>query len=154
MDVFGPLIMLPLICGLIYFILKKQTVFTKKKKVLVILFAIFFFITEAGRSFYRPFIYENGINDFFIADTLGTGAGTLTAVFFVLLLQARDHISDMIYIAAVTLAIVLYEVFALPGNPVYDPADLYAAIICGAAAATAYYFLFLKRDWNYKKEAG
>ncbi len=152
MDSFGPLILLPIICLFIYYILKKQTDFTQKKKVLLILFAASFFLYEAGSSFYRPFIYENGINDFFIADTLGTSFGTLTAIFFVLLLQGRNHITDMIYIAGVTFIIMLYEILALPGNTVFDPKDLYAALIFGTIAAVVYYFFFLKREWKDKNE--
>lgn len=148
MDTFGPFILLPIICMVIYYILKKQTDFTKKKKVLLILFAVSFFISEAGRSFYRPFIYENGYFDFFIADTMGTSFGTLTAIFFALLIQGKNHITDMIYIGVITTLVMVYELLALPGNSVFDPKDLYSALICGVAAGLVYFFIFLKRTWK------
>ncbi len=152
MDSFGPFILLPIICTVIYYILKKQTDFTKKKKVLLILFAICFFISEAGRSYYRPFIYENGFFDFYIADTLGSSFGTLTAVFFILLLQGKDRIFDMVYIAGVTLIVMIYEFTMLPGNEVFDPNDLYATLIVSAIASAVYFFIFLKRTWVEKFE--
>jgi len=151
MDTFGPFILLPLICLAIYYILSKQTNFTRKKKVLLLLFAICFFISEAGRSFYRPYIYEMGFFDFYIADTMGSSFGTLTAIFFVLLLQGRDRISDMIYIPIITILVMLYEFLRLPGNTVFDPKDLYAALIVSAIAAGVYYFIFLRREWKDKK---
>ena len=142
-DSFGPLILLPIICIIIYYLLKKQGVLTKQKKLLLILFAASFFLTEAGRSFYRPSISEHGVFDLYIADTLGTSFGTFTAIFFVLLLQSRNKVSDMFYIIGVTVLIMVYEVLALPGNEVYDIRDLYAALICGILAGTFYFLYFL-----------
>ncbi|MBN1624278.1 MAG: hypothetical protein JW903_07905 [Clostridia bacterium] len=152
MDSFGPFVLLPIICMVIYYILKKQTEFTKKKKVLLILFAVCFFISEAGRLYYRPYIYENGFFDLYIADTLGSSFGTLTAIFFILLLQSRDRIFDMVYIAGVTIIVMIYEFTMLPGNEVFDPKDLYATLIVSAIAAAVYYFIFLRRTWVEKIE--
>lgn len=152
-DSFGPLILLPLICVTIYYILKKSGQLTKEKKLLLILFAIFFFLTETGRSFYRPSIYEAGVFDFYIADTLGTSVGTLTAIFLVLLLQSKNKISDMFYIIGVTAAIMIYEALALPGNETYDIHDLYAALICGMLAAAFYFIYFLWLPYQRAKKA-
>ena len=152
-DSFGPLILLPIICVTIYYILKKQNVLTQGKKLLLILFAVSFFLTEAGRSFYRPAIYESGVFDLYIADTLGTSFGTLTAIFFVLLLQGKNRVSDLFYIIGITVVIMLYEFFALPGNETFDIHDLYSALICGVLAGIFYfvYFLWLPLR-KFKKE--
>jgi len=37
-----------------------------------------------GRPIYRPYIYNNKINDFHVADTLGNTFGTLPTIFFLL----------------------------------------------------------------------
>lgn len=142
-DTFGPLILLPIICTLIYYMLKKQNLLTKQKKLLLILFAVFFFITEVGRSIYRPEIYKHEIFDLYIADTLGSSFGTLTAIFFVLLLQAKNKISDMFYIIGVTVVMMILEVLRVPGNVTYDIHDLYAALIFGLLAAAFYFIYFL-----------
>lgn len=142
-DTFGPLILLPIICVIIYFMLKKQNLLTKQKKLLLILFAASFFITEVGRSIYRPEIYERAINDFHIADTLGTSFGTFTAIFFVMLLQGKNKLSDMFYIIGITVAIMVYEVLGLPGNETYDIYDMYSALACGVIAGVFYFLYFL-----------
>lgn len=148
MDSFGPFILLPILCLVIYYILKKQTEFTKKKKVLLIIFAVCFFISEAGRTYYRPFIYDNGFFDLYIADTLGSTFGTLTAISFLLLIQGKNKIFDMMYIAGVAFIVMVYEFTMLPGNEVFDPKDLYATLIVSAIAALVYYFIFIKREWK------
>ncbi len=35
-----------------------------------------------GRSIYRPYIYNNNLNDLHIADTLGNTFGTMTTIIF------------------------------------------------------------------------
>ena len=37
-----------------------------------------------GRPIYRPYIYNNKINDFHIADTLGNTFGALPTIFFLI----------------------------------------------------------------------
>lgn len=151
-DTFGPLILLPIICTIIYYMLKKQNLLTKDKKLLLILFAVSFFLTEVGRSIYRPEIYEHGINDLFIADTLGTSFGTWTAIFFVLLLQAKNKISDMFYILGVTVVIMILEVLRVPGNETYDIHDMYSALIFGLLAAVFYFIYFLWLPYKRSKK--
>ena len=48
-----------------------------------------YFVTEIGRSFYRPYIYANEIDDWIIADTIGNSFGTMTAVFMILTMSGR-----------------------------------------------------------------
>ena len=45
-------------------------------------FVFMFFFTEIGRKIYRPYIYSNGIFDFWIADTIGNFTGTITIIYF------------------------------------------------------------------------
>jgi hypothetical protein len=43
-------------------------------RIIYLVIAVFaFLITEAGRNIYRPFIYENAINDFGIAEFSNSG---------------------------------------------------------------------------------
>ena len=41
-----------------------------------------FVLTEAGRGIYRPYIYENGINDLGITDSMGNLDGIIVQIFF------------------------------------------------------------------------
>ena len=58
----------------------------------------------------------------------------------------------MVYIAGVTLIVMIYEFTMLPGNEVFDPNDLYATLIVSAIASAVYFFIFLKRTWVEKFE--
>ena len=43
-----------------------------------------FILTEVGRKIYRPYIYNNEINDFGIADSIGNTGGIIVQIFFTL----------------------------------------------------------------------
>ena len=43
-------------------------------------FAAFFILTEAGREIYRPYAYQNDLNDFGFADVVGNLLGTKICV--------------------------------------------------------------------------
>ncbi len=45
-------------------------------------FLISFGLTEIGRYIYRPFIYENTLNDYGIADSMGNSGGIVVQIFF------------------------------------------------------------------------
>jgi hypothetical protein len=95
-------------------------------------------LTEAGRSFYRPFIYARGIDDFHIADTLGNSLGTVTTIFVMLALFGRDRKFDDGIMLSVTVGLVLYEAAQpLMGNPI-DPWDVLATILAGGLCAALY----------------
>ena len=47
-----------------------------------VIFLFSFGLTELGRFVYRPFIYENNINDFGIADSKGNLGGIIVQIFF------------------------------------------------------------------------
>ena len=45
-----------------------------------------------ARPIYRPYIYENKINDFHIADTIGNTFGTLPTLFFLTAILSNDTV--------------------------------------------------------------
>lgn len=47
-----------------------------------VMFLLSFVLTEIGRYVYRPYIYENNINDFGIADSMGNLGGIIVQIFF------------------------------------------------------------------------
>ncbi len=51
-----------------------------------ITFLLSFGFTEIGRYIYRPYIYENRINDYGIADSMGNWGGIIVQIFFGLLI--------------------------------------------------------------------
>ena len=70
------------------------------------LFILSFTLTEIGRYIYRPFIYNNHINDFGIADSIGNSGGILAQIFFGLMIinpSKKKGIRLIIFFHSVTL---------------------------------------------------
>lgn len=88
-------------------------------------------LTEAARTYYRPFIYAHHIYDFHIADTLGNSLGTVTTVFIFVALLGRDNARDYFLIRTVTISVLVFEVMhPLLGKPI-DPLDMVATVLAG-----------------------
>ncbi|MCA9735319.1 hypothetical protein KC799_24490 [candidate division KSB1 bacterium] len=139
-----PFLIIPFVyLGVLFFLQKKARLTLLKKWTLFIAMTAFF-VTELGRSFYRPFIYENKISDYFIADTIGNSFGTMTAIFFALTISGRDAISDWKIIIMVVLGLVFYELFNVTGDVAIDLNDVIATLLFGAISAGIYFMLFRK----------
>ncbi len=93
---------------------------------------IMFLVTEAGRYIYRPFIYENKINDYGLADSIGNLGGTIVQIFFFLAIVNSPKKKGFNLIIFAVLAYVIYE-FAQPYLPkgVFDWKDIYGTLIGG-----------------------
>jgi glycopeptide antibiotics resistance protein len=91
-----------------------------------------FGITEIGRYIYRPFIYENDINDFGIADSMGNLGGIIVQIFFGLTVFNPSHKKGLRLISFFIIGYILYEI-AQPFLPkgVFDWNDIYGTIIGG-----------------------
>ena len=72
-------------------------------------FAIFFVLTEIGREVYRPYVYQNGIDDLGFADVVGNLFGTVAIIFFNLGVSHATRIQSIRIIAFVTIGIAIYE---------------------------------------------
>ena len=97
------------------------------------MFVLSFGITEIGRYIYRPFIYENNINDFGIADSMGNSGGIIVQIFFGLAIFNSTKIKGIRLISFFIIGYVIYE-FAqlfLPKG-VFDWKDIYGTIIGGS----------------------
>ena len=101
---------------------------------------------EIARYYYRPFIYSNGINDFYIADTLGNSFGTIATVFIFLGVIGRGGKHDYFLINTVTISVFLYEIaHPLLGKPI-DPADLVATVVAGGICLLLYRLLHGRKN--------
>lgn len=125
--------------GIRYFLIKRQK-YTTLRKTLLLMMLVFYMITELGRSFYRPFIYTNNIDDFFIADTLGSSFGTLTMMYMVILMVGKSNFKDLYLMIGIILGLMLYEVSAI-GRASYDSHDMIAIGIFGFIGLISYYCL-------------
>ena len=102
-----------------------------------------FFLTEAGRYIYRPYIYENGINDFGIADSMGNLGGIVVQIFFSLAILNSQKRRAFNVIGFLVAGYILYEIVQpyLPKG-VFDWKDIYGTLIGGFVSVV---FLLLLR---------
>jgi len=101
----------------------------------IIYFVTFLFsfgLTEIGRYIYRPFIYDNNINDYGIADSMGNSGGIIVQLFFGLLILNSTKTKGLRLISFFTLGYILYEIaqLFLPKG-VFDWKDIYGTFIGG-----------------------
>lgn len=93
---------------------------------------LFFFITEVGRHVYRPYIYENDINDYGIADSIGNLGGIVVQIFFSLAILNSPGKKAFNLIFFLMIGYIIYEILQpyLPKG-VFDWKDIYGTILGG-----------------------
>lgn len=103
-----------------------------------------------GRPIYRPYIYNNKINDLHLADTLGNTLGTLTTIFFLIAFLSNDRTKGNYLIKLGTFSIVVFELaHPLLGKPI-DIWDIIASIISGFISYLIYNIIFTNSQLNEK----
>ena len=108
-----------------------------------------FFLTEAGRYVYRPYVYENGVNDFGIADSMGNLGGIVVQIFFSLAILNSQRRKTFNVIGSLMVGYNLYE-FLQPYLPkgVFDWKDIFGTIIGGLVSVTVILILRLMVQRN------
>lgn len=98
----------------------------------VVVAVLFFFITEVGRHAYRPYIYENNINDFGLADSIGNLGGIVVQIFFSLAIINSPGKKAYNLIIFLVLGYIIYEILQpyLPKG-VFDWKDIYGTVLGG-----------------------
>jgi glycopeptide antibiotics resistance protein len=116
------------------FFLDKENIrrFDTFRIIYFLIFLFSFLLTEIGRYIYRPFIYENNINDYGIADSMGNLGGIIVQIFFGLTLLNSTKKKGFRIISFFVLGYILYEIaqLFLPKG-VFDWKDIYGTIIGG-----------------------
>jgi len=144
MDNYVPFILIPFISWGVLHYLKRKNALTSLKKITLLIAVAAYAITELGRSFYRPYIYANNINDYHIADTIGNSFGTMTAIFMIITLSGKGKNKDWNIFLIIIPGLLVYELFSLTGKTAIDTNDMIATIIFGVISAIIY-FLILKK---------
>lgn len=99
-----------------------------------------------GRPIYRPYIYNNKINDFHIADTLGNTFGTLPTIFFLIAFLSNEKTKGNYLIKLGTFSVIVFELaHPLFGKPI-DIWDIIATIMTGFISYLIYNSLFKDRQ--------
>lgn len=96
------------------------------------IFLISFGLTEIGRYIYRPFINENNIYDFGIADSMGNLGGIIVQIFFGIAVFNSTKKKGVRLICFFIIGYILYEItqLFLPKG-VFDWKDIYGTIVGG-----------------------
>jgi hypothetical protein len=138
MDNYIPFVLIPFIgWGVRHHLLAKND-YSRLKKVTLGIGIAAYFLTEMARSFYRPYIYANDINDWVVADTIGNSLGTVTAVFMILTLAGRGTSWDWRLVGMVIIGLVGYEALNLTGNHRFDLNDVLATLLFGGISILVY----------------
>jgi glycopeptide antibiotics resistance protein len=114
-----------------------------------ITFLLSFILTELGRNYYRPYIYENNINDLGIADSIGNLGGIIVQIFFGLMLLNSSKKKGFHVIAFFIGGYILYEILQpiLPKG-VFDWLDIYGTILGGFVAILLYLLIHVMTKKN------
>ncbi|MBN2012182.1 hypothetical protein JW960_22830 [candidate division KSB1 bacterium] len=144
MDNYIPFFLIPFVCwGVLYYLKKNNKLTSLNGRTLIIALAAFA-ITELGRSFYRPYIYQHKIEDCFIADTIGNSFGTVTAIFMILTLSGKGTNKDWHIVFIIIAGLIAYEFLNLTGKTSIDVNDMIATVIFGMISALIYFVLLRK----------
>ena len=145
MEPFIPFIFISILGSGTYYYLKKTGRFDPLRKRTLLISVFAFTLTELGRGFYRPYIYGNNINDFFIADTIGNSLGTVTAIFFILTIIGKENQKDLLLIALLTFGLILYEGVNIFSNYPVDINDIISIVLFGFISAQIYWQLLKQK---------
>ncbi len=138
MDNYVPFFLIPFIGWGVRRYLIAHCDYTALKKLTLGIGITAYFVTELARSFYRPYIYANDINDWVIADTTGNSFGTVTAVFMILTMSGRGTSWDWRIVGIVIAGLIGYEMLNLADDHPFDLNDVLATLIFGAASVLVY----------------
>ncbi len=137
-----PFFLIPLMGWGVVRLLKKKNDFNSLKKLTLSIGLIAFFITEMTRSFWRPYVYRNGVFDYYFADTIGNSFGTITAIFMLLTLVGKGTKQDWKLICMIIMGLIAYEYLNYPSR--FDFNDVIATIIFGVSSFILYFILLRK----------
>lgn len=140
-----------------FFDKKRFKTFDKLRLIYLISFLLSFLLTEAGRYIYRPYIYENHINDFGIADAMGNLGGIIVQIFFGMIIFNPLYKKAIRLVLFFALGYILYEIIQpyLPKGT-FDWLDIYGTLL-GALLAililTVIHLPFRKHQLSVKTDS-
>lgn len=148
MENYVPFVLIPFIGWGVRRFLKKKNDWTPLKKRTFSLGIVAYFLTEMGRSFYRPFIYANDIDDAFVADTIGNSLGTVTAIFMILTMAGKGTSQDWRIVGIMITGLLGYEYLSSLTGSQLDLNDIFATLVFGALSALIYSRILKKHRYG------
>lgn len=113
-----------------------------RRVIYVVALILSFIVTEIGRHVYRPIIYQNGINDFGLADSIGNIGGIIAQVFLGLALMNPNLKQGFRVIGFLIIGYIAYEIIQpiLPKGT-FDWKDIFGTILGGVLAGIAFFMI-------------
>ena len=113
-----------------------------RRVIYVVALVLSFVVTEIGRHVYRPIIYQNGINDFGLADSIGNLGGIIAQVFLGLALMNPNLKQGIRVIGFLIVGYIFYEIVQpiLPKGT-FDWKDVFGTILGGVLAGIAFFMI-------------
>jgi len=113
-----------------------------RRVIYVVALVLSFVVTEIGRHVYRPIIYQNGINDFGLADSIGNLGGIIAQVFLGLALMNPNLKQGIRVIGFLIIGYIFYEIVQpiLPKGT-FDWKDVFGTILGGVLAGIAFFMI-------------
>lgn len=113
-----------------------------RRVIYVVALVLSFVVTEIGRHVYRPIIYQNGINDFGLADSIGNLGGITAQVFLGLALMNPNLKQGIRVIGFLIIGYIFYEIVQpiLPKGT-FDWKDVFGTILGGVLAGIAFFMI-------------
>ena len=113
-----------------------------RRGIYLILSILSFIVTEFGRHVYRPIIYQNEINDFGLADSIGNMGGIVVQVFFSLFLLNSDTKQGTRVIVFLVTGYIVYEILqpVLPKGT-FDWKDVIGTFFGGILSAIIFFLI-------------
>jgi len=101
-----------------------------------------YIVTEIGRHVYRPIIYQNGINDFGLADSIGNIGGIIAQIFLGLVLMNSNLKQGFRVIGVLIIGYIFYE-FMQPLLPkgTFDWKDVFGTVLGGMLAGIVFFMI-------------
>ena len=94
-----------------------------------------------ARPIYRPYIYNNNINDFHLADTIGNSLGTIATIFVLMGFIGQGRTQNLFLIKTITISVALFELAHPLLGKAIDPWDILATLLTGGLCLLLYQFI-------------
>ncbi|MFP4341859.1 MAG: hypothetical protein ACLFQO_15530 [Cyclobacteriaceae bacterium] len=124
------------------------------KAKLILLFSSFWAIGVFLNEHYRPYVYQNSIQDFGLADVAGNLISPCAICFIVWFMRKKLTSSVKLDIALITLVYLLHEILSIifPFLGTFDIKDMVALTIGGAMSYGFYHLLDIESYYSQKNQ--
>jgi hypothetical protein len=107
--------------------------------------AVAFAVTELGRNLYRPWVRQNAVNDFGLAESVGSVGGASVTVFLLAAIMGRRRATSLGGATGAAVSALVYE-FLQPSlrSGTFDWNDVMGVVIGSVVALSTVWHIWLR----------